>query len=398
MMNQSAGDREERSRLTELWSCDIIGTRPEAQFDELVRLAAGLCQAPVAAVSLVDSDRLWFKARLGLPVDELNRDGSFCDVVVTSRSALLVENAALDPRFSRSGLVCGATHVRAYIGFPLTMHSGAVVGSLCVIDTEPRAWSELQREAIRVLAAQVVAHLELRRANAELTQLWEDHRALETRALTGTRDDQRHLAAELHDGLGQDLTGLSLLVKALRRSTQEPTTQRELLRIEQLTRSAIDSCRRLARGHLAFGFKHGSLRESLEQYLGGVNDLRGVRCELVWSTTVALRERTVAYNLYRIAQEAVTNAVRRSGGDTITVTVAERDGTLRLQVDDNGRGMADSDGGDGGVGLETMRFRAQAIGGSFTIGPCDPRGVSIRCDVALPSSRSSRVRAARPPA
>lgn len=395
MIDSTAASKEEHARLTELWSCDIIGTKPEPQFDELARLAASLCDSPVAAISLVDSDRLWFKAKVGLPVDELGRDGSFCDVVVASRSALIVENALADPRFNRSGLVCGDAHVRAYLGFPLSMPSGAVVGSLCVLDAAPRAFTELQREAMRVLARQVVAHLELRRANAELTQLWEDHRALETRALTGTRDDQRHLAAELHDGLGQDLTGLSLLIKALRRATKEPDTQLELLRIEQLTRGAIDSCRRLARGHLAFGFKHGSLRESLEQYLGGVNDLKGVRCELVWSTTVALRERTVAYNLYRIAQEAVTNAVRHSGGDTITVTVEERDGALRLQVDDDGRGLS-SDGGGGGVGLETMRFRSQAIGGAFSISPRDPRGVSVRCEVALPAGRGGRARASRP--
>jgi signal transduction histidine kinase len=383
---------DERSRLRELWSYNIIGTPPDPSFDEIVQLAADLCEAPFAAVSLAESDRLCFKAKVGLAVDALDREGAFCDTVVSSKAPLIIDNALEDPRFCASGLVCGAAHVRAYCGMPLVTPSAAIIGSLCVLDTKPREWRPVQREAVRVLAAQVVARLELRRANAELTHLWEDHRALETRALTGARDDQRRLAAELHDGLGQDLTGMSFLVKALRGQTKEATTRAELAKIEQLMRSAIESCRRLARGHLAFGFQHGSLRDSLQHYLAGISEMSRTRCVLHWPSTVALRDRTIAYNLYRIAQEAVTNAVRHSGGDEINVTVEEADGLIRVQIDDNGRGLAPDRGGGGGVGLETMRFRASAIGGSLLISPRDPSGVSVRCELPTPGKRITRHR------
>jgi len=373
---------EERSRLSELWSYDIVDTEPDPEFDELVRLASSFTLAPICAMSLVEEHRLWLKARVGLPVDELNREGSFCEAVVRDRAPLVVDDALTDPRFKTGALVVDAG-IRAYLGYPLETASGAVLGSLCVLDVKPREWTPSERELVRVLGAQVVARLELRRANAELLRLWEERRELESRSLAGRRDDQRRLAAELHDGLGQDLTGLSLLIKSVRSQTLESTTREDLLRIEKLTRSAIGTCRRLARGQTALGFEHGNLRESLERYLAGVSEVGSVPCTLQWEKTLILRDRTVSYNLYRIVQEAVTNALRHSGAQDVRVDVKVQEGLLELEISDDGCGIESGSAIGHGVGLETMRFRAAAIGARLELLPSSPRGLLVRCTLAL---------------
>ena len=377
----------EGARLGELWSYAAVGTYPEPDFDQIVRLTATICRAPVAAVSLVDADRIWFKAKLGLEADEINRDGAFCDVVVTSRAPLAVPDATQDVRFSSNPLVC-EVGVRAYLGYPLKSPSGAVLGSLCVVDTVPRPWGEVEHEAVRVHTAQIMALLELRRTYAELTQMWEERREIESQAVLGRRNDQRRMAAELHDGLGQDLTGMALLLKVVRSQSSDATTREELLRIEKLMRSSIDTCRRLAREQTAFGFLHGSLRASLDRYLDGVNEMSNLRCELQWEKTVALRDRAVAYNVYRIVQEAVTNAVRHSGGSRVVVIVSMLDGRLRADIEDDGLGLRGREAEEAGVGLETMKYRATALGGRLQLQPKTPRGLRVRCEIPIPHKPS----------
>jgi len=375
---------EETARLNELWFYDIVDTEPDPRFDEIVRLAAAICRVEIAAISLVESQRLWFKAKLGLSSDEMQVEGSFCKEVVAGGAPIIVGDAAAEPLFRDSSLV--ASGIRAYLGYPLTSPSGAVLGSLCVLDVKPRDWTPVECEAVRVLALQVVARFDLRRANAELMQLWEERRDIETRSLAGRRADERRIASELHEGLGQDLCGLTLMLKAVRDSSQESATCTELEKIEKIMRGTIDYCRRLARENTAFGFIHGSLRESLERFLDGVNELSHLRCELHWRNTVALRDRAVAYNIYRIAQEAVTNAVRHSGGQRIHVHLAMHNERLIMEIDDDGRGIDTQLGGSTGVGIETMRFRARTYGGGVDLLQRLPRGTRVRCEIPLPLS------------
>jgi signal transduction histidine kinase len=174
------------------------------------------------------------------------------------------------------------------------------------------------------------------------------------------------------------------MVKAVRSCSREAATCADLEKIEKIMRGTIDYCRRLARASTAFGFIHGSLRESLERFLDGVNELSNLRCELNWRTTVALRDRAVAYNIYRIAQEAVTNAVRHSGGQRIHVQFGVHNERLVMEVDDDGRGIDPRRAGGSGVGIETMRFRARSYGGGLEVLPRVPRGTRIRCEIPLP--------------
>jgi len=159
-------------------------------------------------------------------------------------------------------------------------------------------------------------------------------------------------------------------------------------------RGAIDTCRRLAREQTAFGFVHGNLRESLQHYLKGMNEISNVKCDLRWPDRVVLLDRAVEYNLYRIAQEAVTNAVRHSGAKRINVCVEVCGEILRLQIEDDGTGLREGNMSEG-VGLETMRYRAITIGGRLELTSLSPTGLRVSCEMPLPKGAVRRVAARR---
>ncbi len=154
---------DEARRLEALRGLDVLDTPPEAEFDAVVRLAASLLGVPIALVTLVDAGRQWFKARIGLEVESTERSISFCGHVVADGAPLIVPDAAADPRFEDNPLVTGAPHIRFYAGVPLRMPSGAVLGTLCVIDRAPRTLTAAQQESLSLLAQQATALLRMRR-------------------------------------------------------------------------------------------------------------------------------------------------------------------------------------------------------------------------------------------
>jgi hypothetical protein len=158
---------EEADRLRVLRDLEILDTEPEPAFDEIVILAANIARVPTSLVSLIDEDRQWFKARTGTTVCETNRDASFCQHIIPTKRPLVVEDARLDPRFLSNPLVLTG-QVIFYAGVPLVLPGGQVLGSLCVIDQEPRQISEQTMRALEVLARQVVDQMMLRRANRDL--------------------------------------------------------------------------------------------------------------------------------------------------------------------------------------------------------------------------------------
>ena len=154
-------------RLAELHSLRILDSDPEPAYDDLVVLAARIAGVPTALVSLIDTERQWFKARIGLDVCSTGRDIAFCDHVVRAQAELEVRDARLDPRFENNPLVVGPPHIIFYAGFPLVAREGLIMGTLCVLGYEPHVLDDEQRQGLRVLAAQVMSQLELRRISAE---------------------------------------------------------------------------------------------------------------------------------------------------------------------------------------------------------------------------------------
>lgn len=138
----------EARRLSQLRRTSLLDTAPDPAFDRLVALVADVFDVPVAVVSLVDADRVWFKASVGLTVREGPRDGAFCNLAIGGEGLFEVPDAADDPRFAGSAMVCATPGIRFYAGLPLRPVDGQAIGTLCILDTAPRRLSA--REAARL--------------------------------------------------------------------------------------------------------------------------------------------------------------------------------------------------------------------------------------------------------
>jgi len=162
--------KNEAARLETLHQYEILDTAPESEFDEIVRLAAHICGTPIALISLVDSDRQWFKSKVGIEATETPRASSFCSHTILEPDILIVSDAMADERFSNNPLVTSDPQIRFYAGVPLITPSGLALGALCVIDRVPRDLSPEQVEGLRTLGHQVITQLELRRCVTTLTR------------------------------------------------------------------------------------------------------------------------------------------------------------------------------------------------------------------------------------
>ncbi|MGF1515964.1 MAG: GAF domain-containing protein [Elainellaceae cyanobacterium] len=161
---------QEAARLEALRQYRVLDTPPEQAYDDITALAAFICNVPVALISLVDSDRQWFKAKVGLEVSETSRDVSFCAHAILDGQIMVINDTLQDARFASNPLVTCAPNIRFYAGVPLVTPQGHAIGTLCIIDHQPRALSEEQTQAMQSLARQVVKQLELQRVSSQLAE------------------------------------------------------------------------------------------------------------------------------------------------------------------------------------------------------------------------------------
>jgi diguanylate cyclase (GGDEF)-like protein len=162
----------ETERLAALHSYEVLDTACEAAFDNIAHLAAELTDCPISLVSLIDADRQWFKARVGLETKETPREHAFCAHAILNPGKLMVVPDSLqDPRFVDNPLVEAGPKIRFYAGMPLVNPEGAVLGTLCIIDRKPRQITEAERITLGRLAHAVTTTLELRRAMNRIRDL-----------------------------------------------------------------------------------------------------------------------------------------------------------------------------------------------------------------------------------
>lgn len=194
----------ETARLEALAAYDILDTAPEPPFDELVQLAASLVQSPIATLTLIDADRQWFKARVGLALSETPRAIAFCDHTIREDGPLVIPDTHADPRFRNNPLVTGTPHLRFYAGVPLRTPEAKAIGTLAVMDVAPRALDAGQAAGLAMLARQAESQLELRLALRALNDAKRDLETFRDAVGSELRAPLRALSASLA-GLSETL-------------------------------------------------------------------------------------------------------------------------------------------------------------------------------------------------
>ncbi|MDH5511759.1 MAG: sensor domain-containing diguanylate cyclase [Gammaproteobacteria bacterium] len=158
-MKQPDTPQDEQARLETLRSLNILDTPPEERFDRLTRMAKRLFGVPIALVSLVDENRQWFKSCFGLSASETSRDISFCGHAILGNDPFIIRDTIVDERFADNPLVLNDPHIRFYAGCPLSAPNGRKLGTLCIIDRQPRSFGKEDLEALKDLASMVEREL-----------------------------------------------------------------------------------------------------------------------------------------------------------------------------------------------------------------------------------------------
>jgi len=168
----------EKDRLEELYSYDILDTAYEETFNQIVQLASAVCDSPISLITLLDKDRQWFKAKKGMDSDGTSRDVSFCSHVILDDQLMEVEDALNDERFFDNPLVTGNPNIRFYAGMPIITKKGLPLGALCVIDNKPKNLTPEQKSVLKVLAGQAMQLIELHKKHVEINTLVETHKKI----------------------------------------------------------------------------------------------------------------------------------------------------------------------------------------------------------------------------
>jgi len=168
----------EKSRLKDLFESGLLDTPQEDDFDEIVKLASMLCNTSISLITLVDSNRQWFKAKVGIDIVETERDVSFCSHAILQDQLFEVPDTLEDIRFIDNPFVINDPSIRFYAGVPLVTSSGSRLGTLCVLDKTPGRLTEMQRFGLKVLANNVMKIAELKIKNKELQYLTETQKRI----------------------------------------------------------------------------------------------------------------------------------------------------------------------------------------------------------------------------
>ncbi|MBU6154156.1 MAG: GAF domain-containing protein [Bdellovibrionales bacterium] len=346
----------EEARLRELYDYDILETPPEPEFDALTELASVICGTPIALISLVDRNRQWFKSKIGLLAPETHRDVSFCGHAILEEDVFVVENALEDPRFSDNPLVTGDPRIRFYAGAQLRTESGEAIGTLCVIDSEPKSFSKEKRKALATLAGMVIAQLDLKRRNRQLSEALE---LIEGQKLSLLHQSKMSALGEMAGGIAHEINNpLAIIAGYVNRIEfliQKPLeeTGKEKLKhsLDGISKSVhrissiIKGLQLFSRDSQLDPLQPSDLitiiRDSLELCKEGLKtqniELRvSLPTETVSSECRPSQISQILVNLVQNARDAVRN---QEGQKWISLSLALKDGKPIIQVEDSGPGV-----------------------------------------------------------
>jgi two-component sensor histidine kinase len=352
---------QEEMRLAALRRYDILDTPPDGSFDHIAQIAAKLFDVPIAIVSLVDHDRIWFKARHGIDVEQIGRDPGLCASAILQAEPYVLTDASCDPRSLSNPLVAGEFGLRFYVAAPLRTNDGHNLGTLCVIDRTPRVVSARQVEQLEALAAVVVDQMELRLAArsaiADLEGIVEQKDAALRRS--------EMLAKEIDHRVMNSLQQVSALLNLQGRQVQESEARHQLM----LAAARISAVARIHQ-HIYQSAEDKTLGclSYLKRLCDDLSSIMGEQRRVVVDGKEAELPIETIPAIGLAVNELVTNAAKY--GATLVRVIFDRDGgNFVLSVSDDGEGFPagfDPEAGTG-LGMKVVRMVARQLGGELII-------------------------------
>lgn len=380
-------DEREAARLAALRRYDILDTPPDGSFDHIAQIAALLFEVPIAIISLVDNDRIWFKAKHGVEVDEIGRDPGLCASAIMQTDPYLLTDASCDPRSLTNPLVAGDFGLRFYLAAQLRTSDGYNLGTICVIDRKPRTVTEEQVQQLQALAGVVIDQMELRlaarNAVADLQKAVEEKDAALGRS--------RMLAREIDHRVMNSLQQVSALLNLQSRDLADEEAGRQLkLAAARVTAVARVHQHIFQRGDAdAFG-----CLSYLQRLCGDLERVMGIGSIRVEGSDVDLPIEKIA-PIGMVVNELVTNACK-NGAANIRVTFEPADSATdryRLSVSDDGQGLpSDFDANHSpGLGMKVVQMVVRQLGGTLKFGPsADLAGAEVKVEFPLDPAAASR--------
>ncbi len=330
----------EAERLRALHQYQILDTLPEQVYEDLTRLAAQICGAPIALVSLIDAERQWFKARLGMESSESERALSFCAHSVATGEMLVVSDAHRDDRFFDNPSVLGDPFVRFYAGAPLITPRGHALGTLCVIDRRPRNLSDMQLDMLRILGRQVMNQLELRLLVAEREQMERTRSELISIVSHELRTPLTSIRGSLGliegGAVGEVPPAMAPLIQVARNNTD---------RLIRLVNDALD-LQKMEAGRLELRKAALDAAELVGSAVSGIEGMAaGAHVQVETKIEAPLRIDGDPDRLVQVLTNLLSNAIRVSprGGRVVVLVEPSTYGRVRLSVRDEGPGIAEKD-------------------------------------------------------
>jgi two-component sensor histidine kinase len=336
----------ERQRMAAVKRYDVLDTPPDGTFDRITSLAARRFGVPISIISIVDEDRIWFKSHHGLPVEQIDRAPGLCASAILSDEPYLLPDASIDPRSLANPLVAGEFGLRFYAGVPLTTSDGYNLGTLCVIDKEPRPIDQSQIDDLKDLAAVVVDQMEMRLSarqavgQAKLMAREIDHRVMNSLQFVSGLLTMQSRSPEMGEASAH-------LQMAANRVAAVAQVHRHFYSDEASETSCIVFLRRLCEDLASI------LSRSI--VVEGDDD----KVPTTWIQPIGL-----------LVNELVTNAAKHGAGQ-IDVTYTQRDGEYRLSVCDEGESLpADFDplAANKSLGMRVVTSLARQLGGQLEAG------------------------------
>ncbi len=388
----------ESKRLQELFRLEILDSPYEQEFDELVQLASQICQTPVSLITLIDHDRVWFKAKVGTDLPEAGRSIMFCPhAIAGGEDVFIVPDTISDERFSDNPVVAHDPHIRFYAGAPLTSANGYKLGTLCILDVVPRQLTPEQRSTLRVLSHQAVRLFDSRIKNKQLArqqQRLEELARTQTRIISIVSHDVRNPLGSLRSML--DMMGAGLL---------EPDETAEMITVGK---RQVDSTTEMLNNLVDWGSVQLQNRPPEKRRLN-LHDL--VTSKFAKFQVAARLKSNALVNdvpgeftlesdenaLRFVLRNLVSNAMKFTEGGRITVSACHDDaGRVCIQVEDTGMGMTEEVRGrlfdaknrqsapgtqrekGSGLGLLLVREYLEKLGGTLDVWSEAGKGTRVR--------------------